>query len=87
MSNEQKTPNTQPDENLQAAEQRDKRATGLGLGQIFGSVFAAFFGVQSQENSQRDFGHGKAHTFIIAGIVLAAVFVGSVFAVVSFILS
>ena len=39
------------------------------------SVLAAMFGVQSQENRERDFKHGKASHFIIAGIILTVIFV------------
>ena len=39
------------------------------------SVLAAMFGVQSPENRERDFKHGKASHFIIAGIVLTVIFV------------
>ena len=39
------------------------------------SVLAAMFGVQSQENRERDFKHGKASHFIVTGIILTVLFV------------
>lgn len=43
--------------------------------EVVKSVLAAMFGVQSDENRERDFKHGKASHFIIAGIVLTVIFV------------
>jgi hypothetical protein len=57
-----------------------------GLAQIVGSVFAAAFGVQSSKNQQRDFKHGKAHVFIISGIIFTLLFMGTVFTVVKLVL-
>jgi hypothetical protein len=57
--------------------QQDKNDTGQapGLRQTIASVLAAAFGVQSSANRQRDFKHGKARNFIIAGAVFTALFV------------
>jgi len=41
--------------------------------ETFKSVGAAFFGVQSNKNRERDFTQGKLSHFIIAGIIAAAV--------------
>jgi hypothetical protein len=57
-----------------------------GLLQIVSSVLAAGFGVQSSKNRERDFKHGRARTFIIAGIVFTVLFVITVFTVVSTVL-
>lgn len=46
-----------------------------GLRQTIASVLAAAFGVQSSANRQRDFKHGKARNFIIAGVVFTVLFV------------
>lgn len=54
--------------------------------QLVGSVIAAAFGVQSSRNRQRDFTHGKARNFIIAGLVFTALFVLTVYLVVSTVL-
>lgn len=43
--------------------------------EVVKSVLAAMFGVQSPENRERDFKHGKASHFIITGIILTVIFV------------
>ena len=45
------------------------------LWQTIASVSAAFFGVQSSKNRERDFKHGKAAHFIVIGLVATAVFI------------
>jgi hypothetical protein len=45
------------------------------LWQTIASVGAAFFGVQSSKNRERDFKHGKAAHFIVVGLVATGVFV------------
>lgn len=54
--------------------------------QVFGSVAAAAFGVQSSENRERDFKKGKFSTFVIGGIVFTVLFVLGVYLVVSAVL-
>lgn len=51
------------------------------------SVLAAFFGVQNSANRERDFKHGKAMHFIVMGIVLTVIFIGTVVLAVKFALS
>jgi len=50
------------------------------------SVAAAFFGVQSDKNRQRDFTQGKFSHFIIAGLIAVVLFIGSLIAIVSLVL-
>ena len=50
------------------------------------SVAAAFFGVQSNKNRQRDFSQGKLSHFIIAGVLGVAIFIGALVAAVSLVL-
>lgn len=50
----------------------DKRP---GVLEIFKSVGAAFFGVQSEAKRQRDFTHGRLHHYVIAGAIATAAFV------------
>jgi hypothetical protein len=50
-------------------------------------VLAAFFGVQSSRNRERDFSRGSARTFIIAGLIGTAIFIGTVILVVRLVLS
>lgn len=45
------------------------------LWQVVQSVAAAFFGVQSERNRQRDFTRGKPSQFIIIGLLATALFV------------
>ena len=42
---------------------------------VIKSVLAAMFGVQSEENRERDFKHGKASHFIAVGIAFTVIFV------------
>ena len=46
-----------------------------GLFDVVKSVLAAMFGVQSEENRERDFKHGKASHFIAVGIAFTVIFV------------
>lgn len=66
-----------------ASDERDPKAIAaasdpqgsLTALQVMASTVAAAFGVQSSRNRQRDFTHGKAWHFILAGIVFTVVFV------------
>jgi hypothetical protein len=49
---------------------------------VIGSIFASWFGVQSHKNRERDFTHGKASTFIFAGIIFVILFIGFVIGIV-----
>ncbi len=60
---------------------------GSNVFQVIGSVIAAFFGVQSERNRERDFTRGRAGTFIVVGIVMTVVFVLAVWLVVKVVLS
>ncbi len=51
------------------------------------SVAAAFFGVQSEKNRERDFTQGKLSHFIIAGVIAVSLFIGSLIAIVSLVVS
>ncbi len=42
---------------------------------FMGSIIAAWFGVQTKTNRDRDFEHGKFHHFVIGGIVFAVLFI------------
>ena len=77
------------EEQATASNSPDEEATGrsrVGPLQIAGSVLAAAFGVQSRKNRERDFKEGQFLPFIIAGIIFTALFVGSVYLVVSTVL-
>ena len=62
-------------------------AKGLGALQVVSSVFAAGLGVQSSRNRERDFRQGRAGTFIAAGIIFTALFIGAVLTVVKLVLA
>ncbi len=59
---------------------------GIGFFQTIFSIFAAMFGVQSEEKHKRDFEEGSASNFIFAGIVLTIMFIVTLFMVVSSVL-
>jgi hypothetical protein len=42
---------------------------------FMGSIFAAWFGVQSKANRERDFEQGKFHHFVVGGLVFATLLV------------
>ncbi len=54
--------------------------------QVFVSVAAAAFGVQSKENRERDFKQGKFSTFVMGGLVFTVLFIMCVYLVVSAVL-
>ena len=54
---------------------------------VVSSVLAAGFGVQSGKNRERDFREGKLVTFVIAGVLFTALFVASVYLVVTLVLA
>ncbi|MGJ8692092.1 MAG: DUF2970 domain-containing protein [Thalassotalea sp.] len=50
------------------------------------SVAAAFLGVQSDKNRNRDFSEGKFSHFIIAGIIAVVIFITLLISAVNFVL-
>jgi len=50
------------------------------------SVQAAFLGVQSGKNYERDFQHGKPSQYIIVGLIGVAIFIGVIISVVMLVL-
>ena len=51
------------------------------------SVLAAFFGVQSNKNRERDFSHGRASHFIVVGAIMTVLFVLVLYIVVKAVIS
>lgn len=51
------------------------------------SLFAAWFGVSSQKQRERDFSQGKFSYFIIGGIIFVILFVSAIALAVNFILA
>jgi hypothetical protein len=66
------------------SEQPRKKLTLL---QIVGSIFAGWFGVQTNANRERDFAHGSPSTFIYGGIIFAVLFVLFVWGIVQIVLT
>ncbi|TWX48131.1 DUF2970 domain-containing protein [Colwellia hornerae] len=73
-----------PTENLSKKSNSSDRNSGFKA--TAKSVGAAFFGVQSNKNRDRDFSEGKLSHFIIAGVIGVAIFIGVLFAAVSLVL-
>ena len=55
--------------------------------QVIGSVISAAFGVQSSQNRERDFKHGRFRNYVVAAIGFVIVFIASVYTVVQLVLS
>lgn len=60
---------------------------GTGFWSVVQSVLAAFIGVQSKANKERDFKHGKPIHFIVGGLIGTAIFIFCVWLLVQYILS
>ena len=65
----------------------DEKPKTPTLGQVFGSVVAAFIGVQSSVKHERDFVHGKPSQYIIIGLGVTIGFVLIVWGVVEVVMS
>jgi hypothetical protein len=59
----------------------------MSLWRVFSSTVAAFFGVQTEQNRQKDFKDQSPLPFIIMGIILAIVLVISLMLIVNQVLS
>ena len=60
---------------------------GTGFWSVVQSVLAAFIGVQSKANKERDFKHGKPIHFIVGGLVGTAIFIFCIWLIVQYFLS
>ncbi len=60
--------------------------SGLTFMQLVKSTLAAFIGVQSNANRERDFTHGKASHFIWMGLLFGLIFVLTLIGVVQLVL-
>ncbi len=69
------------------SDSRDKSKQGVTLLTVIGSLFAGWFGVQSNANRERDFTHGKASTYIYGGIIFAILFVLMVWGIVQVVMA
>jgi len=57
-----------------------------GFWQIVFSTLAAFLGVQSNKNRERDFKHGNIYVYIVSGLIFTMVFIFCVITVVRLVL-
>ena len=63
------------------------REDKIKFGDVVRSVAAAFFGVQSNRNRERDFKHGKPIHYIIIGAAATVLFVLVMWGVVKLVLA
>lgn len=68
------------------SDEKDSSKTSVSLGQLLMSVVAAFFGVQSNANRERDFKSGKISHFILLGVSFGIIFILIIIAVVSLVM-
>jgi len=68
------------------SDETGNKKSGITPLSFLGSLFAGWFGVQSEANRQRDFEHGKFSHFIIGGIIFSILFVLFVVIVVQIVL-
>ncbi|MGF1643752.1 MAG: DUF2970 domain-containing protein [Thiotrichales bacterium] len=59
----------------------------VGFISVLKSVAAAFFGVQSARNRERDFAHGKPIHYIVIGLLATGLFVVGVWLIVKLVLN
>ena len=68
----------------------DSKNSGNGntpsLLNVFCSVLASMFGVQSNRRREQDFAHGKPSQYIVIGLLVTVVFMLAVWGVVSLVL-
>ena len=53
---------------------------------VLGSVLASMFGVQSNRKREEDFAHGKPSQYIVIGLIMTAVFILTIWSVVSLVM-
>lgn len=56
------------------------------MADTFKSVAAAFFGVQSDKNREKDFTQGKLINFIVVGIISVVIFIAILIFIVSLVM-
>jgi len=68
--------------------QKDKDSPqSVSFRQVAVSIFASFFGVQSEKNRERDFVHGKPIHYIIMGLVSTLLFIVVLVGIVKLVLA
>ncbi|MEM8662061.1 MAG: DUF2970 domain-containing protein [Pseudomonadota bacterium] len=74
------------DQQTRTGDSPSQQEEALNLFQICGSVLAAFFGVQSSKNRERDFRAGRPMHFILMGFAMTGLLFLSLFGVVRLVL-
>ena len=74
----------QPPENTEDSRTDEEKP---GFFQILFSTLAAFIGVQSNKNRERDFKHGNIYVYIAAGVIFTTLFIFGVITLVRLVLS
>ena len=64
----------------------EQEQKSVSLLDVIKSVASSFFGVQSTENRERDFQHGKPWQFIVVGLMLTGLFLLLVWIAVTIVL-
>lgn len=70
----------------QTSEKHPENLRGQSLVQVFASVLASLFGVQSGRKHQQDFAKGRPWVYVAVGLVVTAAFVLTVWFVVRMVL-
>jgi hypothetical protein len=70
----------------QPEQENTEKSTELGFWQLLKSTLAAFIGVQSNANRERDFRQGKISQFIMMGLLFGVVFVLTIVGVVQLVM-
>jgi hypothetical protein len=83
MSESPRPPATAPESS--PAQPVSAGPTAASLRQVVGAVFWSFFGIRKGRDMQRDTATIKLHHVVLVGIAVAAVFVFSLIALVSYI--
>jgi len=65
----------------------NKNTESVSFFQVFSSVLAAMFGVQTEKNRERDFNKGKLWHYVLGGLLFAVIFITILVSVVQFALS
>lgn len=65
----------------------NKNTESVSFLQVFSSVLAAMFGVQTEKNRERDFNQGKLWHYVLGGLIFAAIFIAILVSVVQFALA
>lgn len=76
-----------PDKQSPGQDEAPADQPAVGTLAVLGSVFRAWFGVQSEAKRQRDFASGNPRAFIIAGIIFVVAMVIAVITAVNLAIS